>query len=264
MIDRTGLLFQPHFNHAVHTAVDAVEQSFALDVQGQFDDVEVAMLGRTGAQGGVGNARLAADFHAVAHAAGVFAVDGSSIFRVEPLQFLEQAFQPLASQFFLDGGAHLGTDVGQVVDAAAHGVDIEHRAAAHHGKVALLPQRRQQVQHVALELCGAVAFLQVLEGDKMMLGRCQFLGGGGCGADGDAAIDLAGVGVDDVTMQALCQLNGCRSLAHSGWAGNDNQRFGHSSFLSSLRYSLKSDDVRATGAFLFCTSFFLVLCNGLG
>ena len=55
----------------------------------------------------------------------------------------------------------------------------------------------------------------------------KFFGGWGRSADGDTTVDLSGVGVDDVTVQLLRQLDGCRRLAHARGARDDNQRLVH-------------------------------------
>ena len=227
VVDRAGLFFQACFNHLVHTAVDAVKQALPLDVEDEFDDSEITLLGGAGAQRGIGNSGLPTDFHGMAHAAGIAAVDRRGILRVQPFQFPDQAFQPLEAQFLLDGGAHLGTDVGQPVDAVAHRVDIEHRAAAHHHIVTLLPQSGQEGHDVALELSRAVTLFQVLESHKVMPHRRQLVGRG-CGrTDGDAAINLTGIGIDDVAMQVTGQVDGRRRLAHSCGSSDDNQGLVH-------------------------------------
>ena len=82
VIDRAGFLLQSHLNHAVHAPVDAGKQLLALNIERQLDDAETTLLDGAGAQGGVGHTRLAADFHTMAHAAGVLGVNRRGILRI--------------------------------------------------------------------------------------------------------------------------------------------------------------------------------------
>ena len=92
----------------------------------RLDDAEGSLLGASSAQRGVGHTRLSAHLHGMDHALGVEFVNLLIIGGVEALEFIEQRLESMLLPLLLDGVADVVADVGDGVDATAHGVDIHH------------------------------------------------------------------------------------------------------------------------------------------
>ncbi len=158
------------------------------------------------------------------HTLGIVAVDDGIVVGVEALELGKHRRESQVEILLLGGLAHLVAHVGHHVDALAHGVDIHHRPAAHHGIVAPGPQAGEQRHHIGFILCGAVVLVEVFNLHKMV-GHQRLLQGSGSGrAYGYALEHLARVGVDDLAAQLLGRAYGCCRLSHASRACDNNER----------------------------------------
>ena len=82
---------------------------------------------------------------------------------------------------------------------------------------------RKERQGVRFIACGTVRLGGVEEVDEVVRDAGAFVGRGGGGADGHAAIDLSGVGREDGAAEALGQPQAERRLAHTGGAKQDEE-----------------------------------------
>ena len=85
----------------------------------------------------------------------------------------------------------------------------------------LTPEAVEQGEGISLVLRRAVGLLEVERADKVMAHAGLLLGRGGRRADGELAIELAGVGVEDGTTEALCLAQGVGGLADTRGAEDD-------------------------------------------
>ena len=82
---------------------------------------------------------------------------------------------------------------------------------------------RKEREGVRFIACGAVRLGGVEEVDEVVRDAGAFVGRGGGGADGHAAIDLSGVGREDGAAEAFGQSQAERRLAHAGGAEQDEE-----------------------------------------
>ena len=210
-------------HHLPHAGVDAGKEFGARTLQTYLDDAEGTLAHLAAPETAERFAGLVDDLQGVYDAPIVAAVALGVIFGVGQAQLGEQGFKP----FLLITGAHHGARLfgngGNVVDAVAHGIDVHHRTARHHHNVALGKKTGQQRHDLCLITRSTVI---VVEGERPheIVGHARLLlRRGGGGADGNVAVDLARVGVENGRVEMLGDLQGGGSLAGGGGTGEDDE-----------------------------------------
>ena len=117
--------------------------------------------------------------------------------------------------------AGFGLHRGDVVYASANGIDIEHGAAGEDHGVVVAEEVVEQGEGIGFVLRRTVGLLEVERADKVVTHAGLLPGRGGCRADGELAIELAGVGVEDGTTEAFGPAQGVGGLAHTRGAEDD-------------------------------------------
>ena len=210
-------------HHLVDAGVDAAEELFAWADEPDLEDAEGAHFDGTRAEVGVGAAGGAADLDGVDDTARIAAVDFSEVHGVGLSELVEQGVESEALIVRQDGSADVGGYGGDVVDALADGVDVHHRSAGEEDGRVGREKGRKEGQSVRFIACGAVRFGGVEEVDEVVRDAGAFVGRGGGGADGHAAIDLSGVGREDGAAEVFGQPQTERRLAHAGGAEQDEE-----------------------------------------
>ena len=193
-IEGAGFAEEAVGHHLVDAGVDAMEELFAWADEPDLEDAEGAHFDGTRAKVGVGAAGGAADLDGVDDTTRVAAVDFGEVHGVGLSELVEQGVESEVPIVRQDGGTDVGGYGGDVVDALTDGVDVHHRSAGEEDGRVSREKGRKEREGVRFIACGAVRLGGVEEVDKVVRDAGAFVGRGGGGADGHAAIDLSGVG----------------------------------------------------------------------
>ena len=153
---------------AIAAAVDAVEEDGTLAPKADFLDAERALGHLARAEGAEGTARLVADFEGVDHALGVAPVALGIVDGVEQAEFGQEGLEPFGLQALAEVEAGFGLDRGDVVDAAANGIDVEHGAAGENHGVVVAEESVEQGEGIGFVLRRTVGLLEVERADKIV------------------------------------------------------------------------------------------------
>ena len=222
-VEGAGFAEEAVGHHLVDAGVDATEELFAWADEPDLEDAEGAHFDGTRAEVGIGAAGGATDLDGVDDTARVAAVDFGEVHGVGLSELVEQGVESEVPIVRQDGSTDVGGYGGDVVDALTDGVDVHHRSAGEKYGSMGREKGRKECEGVRFIACGAVRLGGVEEIDEIVRDAGAFVGRGGGGADGHAAIDLSGVGREDGAAEVFGQPQTERRLAHAGGAEQDEE-----------------------------------------
>ena len=221
----TGLFEEAVGHHLIHAAVDAGEEVGAVAAQPDLDDVEGALLVHRGAEAAEGVPRLVADLQGVEDALRVLEIDLSIVVGVEEAQLTLEGFQAFVIQALVQELAGLRLNRRDVVDTAADRIDIHHGTSAEEKCIVGFEEFFREGEDVGLVARGAVVVRDGERPHEVVFHAGELLRGGGGGADGQVAIELAAVGIENRARKVLGELEGQLCLADGRGAEEDDEGF---------------------------------------
>ena len=217
------LVFQSIVQHVPHTSVDALVQLGTWTREPNLDNVERALFELVRALLRKRAACYFYHFQCVQHAFHVAQIDFGVMLRIEQFQLAPHAIDAVLGVKIHHAAACFVVDGGQIVDAAAHCVGVEHRTANHQRIAVLRYLGFDDWYGVQLKLSGAVRLENRPIAYKMVFYGSQLCGGrGGC-ADGQLAKHLARIARHDAAAQKMCHFQADVRFADACWPDYDKQ-----------------------------------------
>ena len=186
------------------------------------------------AQFAEGASAFADDLKRMHHAFRIAGIYLCSIDGIEPLQLRKQRRQSFALQAIIHFTAHLFRNSGQRVDAVTERIDIQHASAGGHQHIVRGEVSRAHGHRFFFEARRAVIVRQAQDPHKVVGHTCQLLSGGRGRADGEIAVELSRVGIDNGTTQKLSHAQAEFCFSH-GRGADEHKKCGACSCHSVVR-----------------------------